>query len=398
MKSRIFRAALVCLLVAGSLAACDVQTYDDAVAGIGGAPPPSPSPPPGGLTPVFSDIQAQVFTPTCTGGCHTGGAPSGQLNLEAANSFAMLVGVTSIGDGNSMRVEAFDSGNSYLIQKLEGNAGGIMPPGGMLPQADIDVIKTWIDQGAVDDTAQAPTPIRVQSLFPAPGAVVTVALTQITASFDRDPDPATVDANSFTLTASGGDGTFGEVNDMQIMAAAAPSVPGANPQTAVFNLSGIALANDTYRVTLSGSLPSPIMDMDGNMLDGENLGGMLSGDGIEGGDYVADFIVNVPPVLEANLNSIQTLVFTPFCANCHVGVMPAGSLDLSSEVASRAGLVGQPSVGDPLILRVDPMNPNGSYLIMKLEGNAGGLAMPPSGMLPSQDINVIRQWIQDNVP
>jgi hypothetical protein len=44
------------------------------------------------------------------------------------------------------------------------------------------------------------------------------------------------------------------------------------------------------------------------------------------------------------------------------------------------------------------MNPNGSYLIMKLEGNAGGLAMPPSGMLPSQDINVIRQWIQDNVP
>ena len=38
MKSRIFRAALVCLLVAGSLAACEVQTYDDAVAGIGGAP------------------------------------------------------------------------------------------------------------------------------------------------------------------------------------------------------------------------------------------------------------------------------------------------------------------------------------------------------------------------
>jgi hypothetical protein len=293
-----------------------------------------------------------------------------------------------------MRVEAFDSANSYLIQKLEGNAGGIMPPGDMLPQADINVIKDWIDQGAMDDTAQAPTPIRVQSLFPAPGAVVTVALTQITASFDRDPDPATVDANSFTLTASGGDGTFGEVNDMQIMAAAAPSVPGANPQTAVFNLTGIALADDTYRVTLSGSLPSPIMDMDGNMLDGENLGGMLSGDGIEGGDYVAEFIVNVPPVLEANLNSIQMLLFAPLCANCHAGVMPAGGLDLSSEVASRAGLVGQPSIGDPLILRVDPMNPGGSYLIMKLEGNAGRI-MPPSGMLPQPDINVISQWIRD---
>ena len=140
------------------------------------------------------------------------------------------------------------------------------------------------------------------------------------------------------------------------------------------------------------------MDMDGNMLDGENLGGAFSGDGFEGGDYVADFIVNVPPVLEANLNSIQTLVFDPFCANCHFGVMPAGGLDLSSEAASRAGLVDVPSVGDPLILRVDPMNAAGSYLIMKLEGNAGGLPMPPTGMLPQPDINVIIQWIQDDVP
>ena len=237
--------------------------------------------------------------------------------------------------------------------------------------------------------------MRVQSLFPMPGAGVKVSPAQITASFDRNPDQATVDNNSFTLTASGGDGTFGEANDVPI-AALSVTVPVATPQSAVFDL-GAVLANDTYRVTLSGSLPSPIMDMDGNMLDGENLGGMLSGDGIEGGDYVADFIVNVPPVLEANLNSIQTLVFTPFCANCHFGAVPAGGLDLSSEIASRAGLVGQPSVGDPLILRVDPMNPDGSYLIMKLEGNAGGI-MPPSGMLPQPDINVIRQWIQDDVP
>ncbi len=77
--------------------------------------------------------------------------------------------------------------------------------------------------------------------------------------------------------------------------------------------------------------------------------------------------------------------------------MPAGGLDLSSEIASRTGLVDVPSVGDPLILRVDPMNAAGSYLIMKLEGNAGNI-MPLSGMLPQPDINVIRQWIQDNVP
>ena len=394
MNSRIFRAALLCLLIAGSLAACEVQSYDDAVAGLG-TPTPTPSPqppPPGGFGPNFSEIQTAVLTPTCTGSCHVGGAPSGGLNLEAANSYVALVGITSNGDAGFMRVEAFDANNSYLVRKLEGNAGGIMPPTGMLPQADIDVIRTWIDNGAIDDTAVPPTPIRVNTISPMPGATLTPANApaQIVAGFDRNPDPATVDGNSFTLTASGGDGSFGEANDMQIVPLVPPSVPGANPGTAIFDLTGIALGDDTYRITLSGSTPSMIMDMDGNALDGEYQPGVFppSGDGTAGGDFVVQFVIDTP-----TLAQIQAATFTPRCASCHSGATPRGGLDLSSTAASAANLIGIASVGDPLIPRVDPTNPNGSYLIMKLEGNAGGI-MPPTGMLPSADIAFIREWIQ----
>ena len=325
------------------------------------------------------------------------------MNLEAANSYAMLYQMPSTANAGIMRVEPLSAANSYLIQKLEGNGVAVMPPppGAPLPQADIDVIRAWIDNGAIDDTPPPPpaTPIRVQSLFPMPGAVVTTAPTQITASFDRNPDPATVDVNSFTLTASGNDGTFGDALDVQIAAAVPPSVPVANPQTAIFDLTGIVLANDTYRVTLSGSLPSPIMDMNGNMLDGENLGGALSGDGIAGGDYLTDFIVNVPPVLLPTLNSIQTLVFTPLCASCHSGAVPSGGMDLSNEALSRANLVNVLSNGNPLIPRVDPTNPGGSYLIMKLEANGVPVMPPPPGApLPQADIDVIRLWITNNVP
>lgn len=304
MKPHIFRTALACLLIAGSLAACDVQSFDDAAAGIVTAPPPPPPPPPppAGFGPNFSEIQASVFTPTCaTASCHSGAGPSGGLNLEAANSYAMLVGVVSNEDPVFMRVDPFNPDDSYLIRKLEGNAGGVMPPGAPLPRADIDVIRQWISDGAIDDRLPASTPIRVASLNPMPNAVLTAAPTQIIAGFNRDPDPATVNAMTFILTASGNDGTFGEANDLQI-AAASITVPAANQQTAVFDLGAVVLADDTYRVTLSGSPPSMIMDMDASALDGEYLGVFPSGNGTAGGDFQADFVINTPVVIGPTLN------------------------------------------------------------------------------------------------
>ena len=104
----------------------------------------------GALTATFSSIQANVFTPRCTG-CHAGaGAPMG-LRLDEGNSYALLVGVASAEQGSLQRVAAGRPDDSYLIQKLEGRAavGVRMPFGGpYLDDATIAVIRQWIAAGA----------------------------------------------------------------------------------------------------------------------------------------------------------------------------------------------------------------------------------------------------------
>lgn len=106
----------------------------------------------GAIIPTLQSIQDQVFTPTCAvSGCHTGGAPAADMNLDNGNSFTSLVGVSSIEDNNFQRVNAGDPDNSYLIQKLEGTAsvGERMPRGGApLPDTTIKTIRQWITDGA----------------------------------------------------------------------------------------------------------------------------------------------------------------------------------------------------------------------------------------------------------
>jgi hypothetical protein len=106
--------------------------------------------PSGPMTASFSSIQSHVFTPVCTA-CHAGGAAPQGLRLDAANSFAMLVGVSSAEVPSLKRVAAGSAANSYLIHKLEGHqaVGARMPFGGpYLDAATIAVIRQWIDNGA----------------------------------------------------------------------------------------------------------------------------------------------------------------------------------------------------------------------------------------------------------
>lgn len=106
--------------------------------------------PSGPMTASFSSIQSHVFTPVCTA-CHAGGAAPRGLRLDAANSFAMLVGVASAEVSSLKRVAPGDAANSYLIHKLEGHqsVGARMPLGGPYLDANtIAVIRQWIDNGA----------------------------------------------------------------------------------------------------------------------------------------------------------------------------------------------------------------------------------------------------------
>ena len=189
---------------------------------------------------------------------------------------------------------------------------------------------------------------------------------------------------------------FGNGNDVNI-AAATITVPGANPQSAVFDLTGVVLADDLYEVRLLGDGASVIMDLDANALDGENLGGLPSGDGAAGGDYIARFSVTTPVVIGPTLDQIQQVIFTPMCASCHSGAAPAGALNLVNADTSHAELVGIASSQQVGATRVIVMDPDNSYLIQKLEGAVGiaGVQMPPGGAVQQSDIDEIRQWITD---
>lgn len=104
----------------------------------------------GVLQPTFMSIQANVFTPMCTG-CHAGAAAPAGLRLDATSSYALLVGVSSAEVSSLQRVQPGQPDNSYLIQKLQGSAavGARMPFGGpYLDDATISVIREWIANGA----------------------------------------------------------------------------------------------------------------------------------------------------------------------------------------------------------------------------------------------------------
>ncbi|HEX9852980.1 MAG TPA: hypothetical protein VGA68_08190 [Woeseiaceae bacterium] len=349
------------------------------------------------LAATLASIQANVFNPYCTV-CHAGAAAPQGLRLDAANSYANLVGVRSEQNSSQFRVSPGQPDASYLIRKLEGTAsiGEQMPLGGPpLPAATIAYVRQWVIDGAQPDSGPPPAgPPVVLSLSPDPASIIGSLPLQINAGFDRDLDASTVNTSTFTLTRSGGDGQFGDVNDV-LMAPASVELSMVNPRLAIMDLSGVTPVEDRFRIQLSGSGANRILDTDGRALDGEFTGMFPSGDGTDGGDFFADFEVQG---IQPTLASIQSNVFTPICSNCHSGPvgpnLPAG-MDLSSTAASFASLVNVASLEQASILRVAPGDADSSYLIHKLEGTATvGARMPQGGpFLDQATIDALRAWI-----
>ena len=117
------------------------------------------TPPPAQVT--LTQLQTQIFTPICAG-CHTGvgTALPGVQNLTAGNTFSNIVNVASIEVPTLKRILPNDTANSYLIQKISGSPGivGSQMPFGCpsagnpcLTQAQIDLVKTWVSQGALNN-------------------------------------------------------------------------------------------------------------------------------------------------------------------------------------------------------------------------------------------------------
>lgn len=105
-----------------------------------------------------------------------------------------------------------------------------------------------------------------------------------------------------------------------------------------------------------------------------------------------------PPAPAVTLSQLQDSIFGPRCSSCHTGTGASlpGSMNLTSAAATFAALVNVPSQEQPQLPRVAPGNPDGSYVVLKIEGAPGitGSRMPLGGPFLSQpEIDQVRAWI-----
>jgi hypothetical protein len=107
--------------------------------------------------------------------------------------------------------------------------------------------------------------------------------------------------------------------------------------------------------------------------------------------------------ITASFQSIQDNVFTPICSVCHQGAGAPEGMQLSAGV-SYDMIVGVPSQEQPELDRIEPGNPDNSYLVQKIEGVAATGAQMPDGCpvtqpcLDQATINAIVQWVSDGAP
>jgi hypothetical protein len=144
---RSLRVLVAAAALAASAAACDEKLSD--ITG------PTPN-----LEPTFSSIATNIFEATDSSGraacvqCHTSGNPLVLgLSLQPGQAYANLVGVASRQRPELRRVAPGDPDNSYIVHKLEGQAGIVgqrMPrtAGPFLTEGQMLVIRRWIALGA----------------------------------------------------------------------------------------------------------------------------------------------------------------------------------------------------------------------------------------------------------
>ena len=115
----------------------------------------------------------------------------------------------------------------------------------------------------------------------------------------------------------------------------------------------------------------------------------------ENGNPIGSDGGGLPVAFEPTFSNIQQNVFSSICVECHVGAQAPQGLRLDS-LNSYESLVNVRSDEQSDLMRVNPGNPDASYLIRKLEGgpNITGGQMPFNRpALQQNTINAIRVWI-----
>ncbi len=111
--------------------------------------------------------------------------------------------------------------------------------------------------------------------------------------------------------------------------------------------------------------------------------------------------VVTPPDPNATFTRVQNEVFTGNCAiaGCHAALGAREGMNLSAG-AAYADTVGVPSLERPDLKRIEPGDPDRSYLVKKLRGDPDitGLRMPDGGTLTPAQIQLVIDWTRRGAP
>jgi hypothetical protein len=109
--------------------------------------------PPGTSSTLSGNVQP-IFTANCATNlaCHVAGG-AGPVNLSAGQAYQGIFEVVSTQDPLKFYVDPFNTPQSYLFNKVEGTGIGSQMPLGLppLPQDQMDAIRNWILEGAVNN-------------------------------------------------------------------------------------------------------------------------------------------------------------------------------------------------------------------------------------------------------
>jgi uncharacterized protein (TIGR03118 family) len=244
-----------------------------------------------------------------------------------------------------------------------------------------------------------------------------------TAPYSIDWNTTTAANGSVSLTAVASD-AFGNSTTSAAVAVTVANAPDTTPPTVTLTapagtvtgtVAVTANAADNVGVTQVeffagatslGTDTSAPYSVDWNtttVADGDVTLTAVAHDGAANTTTSAPVVVTVSNAVVVTLAQLQTNIFTPRCAFCHTGAGNAlpGVMNLSNAAASHAALVGVASLEVPTLQRVNPGNPDSSYLIEKLEDATPtvGERMPLGGPFLSQaEIDEIRAWISSGAP
>ena len=133
-----------------------------ALASCGGEPNPTgPRPDDPQMTrvikanPSFAQDIQEIFVRTgCTdSGCHRAGQAGLFLRPDSASNYANIVNRAAQTEPSFLLVKPFDATNSYLVIRTEDRqqVGGAMPPTSGLDSIDVNNLRNWINNGALNN-------------------------------------------------------------------------------------------------------------------------------------------------------------------------------------------------------------------------------------------------------